>query len=353
MEIYIKTHIVKKGETLESIVSKYNISDVEVLRYFHNQNAPKDRNHVGREIYAGQEIFIPSQSDIEKISAIRKEKEDERYISLKNNFLQPDISAVKQHYKVKITHSVQNGFKAKEQLEFDAHIEYCGKTEDSRPVLQYRKDNYLINSEKSGLKLYDLALFGTEFLYPVEFSLSTDKIFKPHEINNINELKTRWSKRKKELQLVYKDSYSSRYIQTMDEAMNDGFSKYFMTDFFIQFFFAPYSEFVCGRSAGERYFHSYRITYQDRMEMEILENTIEIEQKAYCTDPRTAQQILAKWRSEDNDFQEDIAQLVESDISATYQLSKKNKTLKNANATINTLFYDEGETIEIEIAVQP
>ena len=75
MEIYIKTHIVQKGETLESIVSKYDISNVEMLRNFHNQNAPKDDNHLGREVDAGQEIFIPSKLDIEKFLSERKEKE--------------------------------------------------------------------------------------------------------------------------------------------------------------------------------------------------------------------------------------------------------------------------------------
>jgi LysM repeat protein len=45
MEIYIKIHIVQKGETLESIASKYDISDVKLLRYFDNQNASKDENH--------------------------------------------------------------------------------------------------------------------------------------------------------------------------------------------------------------------------------------------------------------------------------------------------------------------
>ncbi|KMQ67953.1 hypothetical protein ACM39_11510 [Chryseobacterium sp. FH2] len=72
MSLYIKTHTVEKGETLEDIVSRYNIPDLEMLRYFHNQNVPKNSNHIGSVVFAGQEIFIPEKQDIEKIIADRK-----------------------------------------------------------------------------------------------------------------------------------------------------------------------------------------------------------------------------------------------------------------------------------------
>lgn len=351
MEIFIKTHIVQKGETLENIVSKYDISDVEMLRYFHNQNAPKDENHLGREVHGGQEIFIPSKSDIEKFLSERKEKEVQQFISLKNKLLIPNVFAIKQNYKVRIKYSSDNDFENEQQLEFNAQIKYFGETDDKCPILQYRKEKHLINNEISDSKLYDLALSGTEFLYPLEFSLHPET-FKPHKITNIKEVKSRWNKKKEQLQKIYKDSYSSKYVKTMDEAIDEGFSAYFMNDFFIQFLFAPYTEFVNGRAIAERRFHTYRIAYQDTMDMKVLEDLIQVNQNAYCIDSRTAQQILARWRQSEN-VQENANELVESDIVGTYQLNKKNKTLQNANIKITTLFYDKKEIIEIEIDLIP
>ncbi len=91
MNFYIKTHIVQKGETLEDIVSQYNIPDVEMLRYFHNQNVPKNHNHIGSIISVGQEIFIPEKTDIEKITAIQNSREkgllERRQEKLLNNRL--------------------------------------------------------------------------------------------------------------------------------------------------------------------------------------------------------------------------------------------------------------------------
>lgn len=56
MALYIKTHIVKKGETTEDIISRYNIPDAEILRRFHDKNAPKGSRPIGLVLYAEQEI---------------------------------------------------------------------------------------------------------------------------------------------------------------------------------------------------------------------------------------------------------------------------------------------------------
>lgn len=351
MSFYIKTHTVKNEETLEDIILMYNIPEKEILRCFHNQNAPKDNNHLGYEVFLGQEIFIPSKLDIEKIISDRKTRIVHQQNSLKNQLLKPNLNAIKQHYKVKIKYSPASNPDNFEQLEFDAQIRYLGETTDKLPFLQYRKENYLIDNEISESKLYDLALSSTEFLYPLEFCLHNE-IFKPNKITNTKEIKLRWENKKGQLAKMYNDSYSNRYIQTMDEAFEEGFSRYFMNDFFIQFLFAPYMEFVNGQAIAERRFHTYRIAYQDTLEMEILEDFIQVTQSAFCVDPRTAQLILAKYDS-NKDLEENNDELIESDIIGNYHLNKKNKTLQKANIKISTLFYDVEESIEVEIDLIP
>ncbi len=346
MSFYVKTHIVKKGETLEDIVSEYNIPDPEVLRYFHNLNSPKDDNHIGSIVFLGQEIFIPEKTDIEKIISGRKKREMLENDSLKNKLLAPNIYAMNQHYKVKIISSSANNLENVEQLDFETYIKYYGLKEDL-PVLQYKKQNFLINNEESGSKLYDLAIFGTEFLYPVDFSLDLGT-FEFQGIINTQDIKSRWNERKKQLRAIYEDSISSHYMKIMDESINEDFIKYFINDLFIQFLFAPYAKFIDGRSVREKNFHTYGIAYQDMMEMEILDDIIKVSQTAYCIDPRTAQQILARLMSDDN-TNEDNRELLESNITGIYHLSKKDKTLKDAKIRINTLFYDQEEIIEIEI----
>lgn len=67
MDIFIKTHIVKKGETLEEIAAMYEIPEVAILRDFHNTMVPDIRNCIGREISSGFELFIPQKEDVLKV----------------------------------------------------------------------------------------------------------------------------------------------------------------------------------------------------------------------------------------------------------------------------------------------
>lgn len=347
MGIYIKTHIVRHGETLENIVSEYGISDVELLRYFHNRNASKNSNHLEQNVHEGQEIFIPSKLDIEKILSERKALIIERDNAVKNSLLLPDRYAIKQNYKVKIIYSSSGNSGL---LEFNTQVKYVGLTEEKFPVIQYKKENFLIN-EVSESKLYDLAVTGTKFLYPLEFSIHLKNV-RPYKITNLKEIQSRWNATKESLQKNYNDPYSLKYIKTMDEAMRDGFSKYFMSDLFIQFLLAPYAEFNEGQSSSEKYFHAYRMAYQEIMDIEILDENIQVNQNAYCIDSRTAQQILAKWNPQEK-VPVTENELVQSDISGIYQLNKKNKILQNANIKMSTWFYDEEEVIEIKIDVMP
>jgi hypothetical protein len=76
-----------------------------MLRYFHNQNAPKNSNHIGSVVFAGQEIFRPEKRDVQKIiesqKKIREEKNEQKQNHLKNKILYLGVFAIKNHYQVK------------------------------------------------------------------------------------------------------------------------------------------------------------------------------------------------------------------------------------------------------------
>lgn len=348
MSLYIRTHIVQKGETLEDIVSKYDIPNAEMLRYFHNQNAPKNSNHIGNVVFAGQEIFIPEKTDIDSIiedqNKKRKEKKQLEQNHLKNTILYPDVFAIKNQCRVTVESSKND---VSEKINFDIYCRYIGSDDNSLPILEYKKEKYLINDKEPDTKLNDLALEAIQFLYPLEFSLEQNYA-KPHIITNLKEIRKRWENLKNKVKISYSDVYSLKYIKVMDEAMNEGLSKHILNDLFLQFFFAPYVKYENGIYDDERNFHTYRIRYQDTMEMQIIENEIHIKQKAYCTDPRTPQQILAKWKPDEENIQEENEEVLESYIEGSYILDINDKILKEAKIKLKTNFYEE-EIIQVEI----
>ncbi|MEC3874190.1 LysM domain-containing protein [Chryseobacterium sp. T9W2-O] len=351
MSFFIKTHIVQKGETIDDIVSKYDIPDAEILRYFHNHHAPENSSHIGSVVFTEQEIFIPQKQDVQKIlesqKKLREDRSERKENHLKNKILYPDFLAIKNHYQVKISNYKDPG--SPDVFSFDAQLRYMNQSEQNSPLFYYKKENYLINDEKPHTKLGDLATEAIQFLYPLEFSLEKN-IAKPYSIKNLKEIRTRWEKTKDRVFSSYSDAYSLKYIKMMDEAMNEGLSNYILNDLFLQFFFSPYVNYKNGNYEGERNFHTYRILYQDTMQMQITADEIHIEQQAYCTDPRTPQQILDKWIPDEEDMQEESDNTLESYIKGAYILDKNYKILKKANIELQTNFYEE-ETIQIEINI--
>ncbi len=349
MSLFIKTHIVQKGETLEYIVSKYDIPNTEMLRYFHNQNAQKNSNHIGAVVFAGQEIFIPEKTDIENIiqeqNNRKKEKKRQEQNHLKNKILYPDAFVIKKQYRITIESEKSD---VSEKISFDVYFRYIGADANSLPILEYKKENYIINDELPDTKLHNLVTEAIQFLYPLEFSIEKN-CAKPHKIINLKKIKKRWENTKNKVKSSYSDAYSLKYVKMMDEAINEGLSKYILNDLFLQFFFSPYVDYENGNYLGERNFHTYRIRYQDTMKMQITADEIEIEQKAYCIDPRTPQQILAKWKPDEENIQEENKEVLESYIEGNYILDINNKILKEAKIELKTNFYEE-ETIQIEIS---
>ncbi|MEI7488072.1 MAG: LysM peptidoglycan-binding domain-containing protein, partial [Chryseobacterium sp.] len=126
MKLFLRHHIVKKGETLEQIAALYNVPSVEILKYYHYKNVPKDSNHIGHTLFEGQEIFVPESNDIEQILLERKQALENRLEQsnslIKNSSLLPNFTGIDHTYKVKITDFNEDNIE--NETEFEIDIQY-------------------------------------------------------------------------------------------------------------------------------------------------------------------------------------------------------------------------------------
>lgn len=356
MNLYLKTHTVKKGETLEDIISKYGLPNVEMLRYFHNNEAPKNSNHLGFTVVAGQEIFIPQKEDIEKIlfqrNSIQTENRNREIRTLENNRLLPVFSKINHNYTIKITDSQQEKETTSQDIsEFETKLQYLSKNQEDQYIISYNKNNLTVNGEVPQLKLYELAQQCTVCLYPMELILDPKGNFMG--INNYRQIRNAWLKEKQKLQHVYEDEYSLQYIEMFDGVMlhSSNLMKYMKRDLFLQFYFSSfYAKYENAQSVTENRFQRHRIAYQNTYEM-TLDEMIHITQKGECTDPRSQQEILDHFHNiEDEETSHEDSYLLESVISGEYFLDKENKILRNASVEIKTFFYNTEETTRIDIS---
>lgn len=324
MGFFIRTHIVKIGETMESIAESYGIPNVEILRYFHHQNSPKNSNHIGSEVMVGQEIFIPEQRDIENYFLQRKniaeKNKENRNFHLQNSNFVPNLKYQNNHYQILITDfSEHKG--SENTLEFQGEL--CYLTQNHIPVLQYHKKNIKVLNGQSDLKLYDLALEISEQMYPVEFSINPEN--KSLEaVSNSKFLTQQWYKNKEQLLEKYTDSYSLKYIHFVDFTRKNAFIDLLKNDLFLQFLFAPYGNYQDGEMKKELYLGMQPILYHNEMLMEISEHSIEIQQQSESVDRF-------------------------SSITAKYFLDLHHHLLEEGKVEITSSFYGEMKRIEIEM----
>jgi len=111
MNFFVQTHVVQQGETMDDIIQKYKIPSVEILRYFHNQNVVSRDNLVGNKVFKGQEIFIPTPQDIDKIEIEHKKNQAEKLVQeeniLQNSFLRFPYHKGEHFYNISIKTMVQ------------------------------------------------------------------------------------------------------------------------------------------------------------------------------------------------------------------------------------------------------
>lgn len=350
MKFFLQSHIVKKGETLEQIVALYNVPDIELLKYYHYQNVPKDSNHIGHTLFEEQEIFVPDQKDIEEILLKRKQNLEDKlqksYSFLNNSVLLPNFSRIDHTYKVRIIDFKENNSESEALTEFEISLHYLG-IEEQLHIFRFNKKSFLINGEAPDMKVYELALECSSILFNAE--LGIDIHGKMISIHNYKFILTNWKQNKQKLLQKYEDINSVNYINEMAETVENKelFQEYFSRDLFLQFYFSLYfNKFWNGKAENTGRFSEYEILYKNQYELNISED-IQINQFSNCIDIRSQQEIQAYIKRSYEEHEN--TETLESEISANFYLDKDHKILQRADINIKSIVYHTQETKRIQI----
>lgn len=352
MSFYIQTHIVKKGENLEIIAENYNISEVEILRYYHNQNCSLTMQ-IGSTVLSGQEILIPSQKDIDQIilkrHSLQLESQNKKINSLENKRLLPNFIKLNHTYSIKITDS-QKEEKASENItEFEVSLKYVSKDSEGNYIISYHRKNTRINNEIPQLKVYEFALKCASCLNFIECTIDLrGNIIGIHNQKKILDL---WNNNKKILENLYEDQDSLRYIKKFDFVIRSqsNLMKHLKRDLFLQFYFSSFcTKYKNSEANTISKFTMYEVDYQNNYKIE-LDDFITIHQNSECIDQREQQEILAYSEIDKETEESKNPYLLESQISADYYLNTANKILHKADIKIKSFFYGVEETTQIEI----
>lgn len=351
MSFYIQTHTVKKGENLEIIAEKYNISDVEILRYYHNQNCSLTMQ-IGNIVLPGQEILIPNQKDIDNIifkkNSLQLEKQNRKINLLENESFFPNLIKLNHAYSIKITDSQKKEKSSENITEFEAHLKYISKDNEGNNIITYHRKNACINNDIPQLKVYEFALKCASCLNLIE--LTIDLRGNIIGIHNQKKILNLWNNNKKILENLYDDQYSLRYIEKFDFVIRSqsNLIKYLKRDLFLQFYFSSfYIDYKNSEANTISRFTMYNIDYQNNYKIES-GDFVMIYQNSECIDQREQQEILAHNEINKEDKTEN-SHLLESQISAKYYINTANKILHKADIKIKSFFYDIEETSQIEI----
>lgn len=351
MSFYIQTHTVKKGENLEIIAEKYNISDAEMLRYYHNQNCSL-RMQIGKTILPNQEILIPAQKDIDQIilkrNSLQQESHNKKINSLENQRLFSNLVKLNHTYSIKITDSQKEEKFSENVTEFQVTLKYVSKDSEGNYIISSHRKNTRINNETPQLKVYEFALKCTACLSFIEFTI--DLRGNIIGVHNQKKILDRWNNDKKKLQQLYEDQYSLRYIEKFDFVIRSqsNLMKHLKRDLFLQFYFSSFcADYQNSEADTISKFTMYDVEYQNNYKIE-LDDFITIHQNSECIDQREQQEILA-YNEIDKEEEKINSHLLESQISADYYLNTANKILHKADIKIKSFFYGIEETTQIEI----
>jgi|GEM_PF-3112182 len=213
MSIYVITHFVKKGETLEEIAALYDIPDVKMLFSFHHLHVPKDKNHLGKVLYEGQEIFIPNKDDIARMISKRNERRqenvDRKFHKLRNRTFNFPCREMICSYLVTI-HEKNSENVYKQTL----IVEHFNKNEDELHPLRIHQSEITCNDKLPSFSVEIMSSELNKSIFPLEIYVNKKGLVE--KINQIYTLRKKWKQRKPDLQELFEGEIGGKLIEQVD-----------------------------------------------------------------------------------------------------------------------------------------
>lgn len=225
MGIYVITHIVEKGETLEDIAAIYGIPDVRMLFSFHHLYVPENKNHLGKVLYEGQEIFVPTRDDIEKMIADRDKRRQENFDrklhKLRTRTFYFPFFKTNYNYLVTIKDAGSENVYTMSLL-----IEYFNKNDDDLYPLRIHQSEIKCNNTLPNLSVEIMASEVNKTIFPLEIYVNKKGLVE--KINRIYDFRKKFKRNKSELEEFFEGEVGAKLIEQISYEVSDSItlSKY-------------------------------------------------------------------------------------------------------------------------------
>ncbi|MDR2204879.1 MAG: LysM peptidoglycan-binding domain-containing protein [Flavobacteriaceae bacterium] len=158
---YIQTHIVQKGETLESVADQLGIS-AEALKRYHNTYCDL-KNLIGKDIGGIYEIMIPPPEEIAEF------KETQKHTEISKNL--PSLYLTKSFYasNYQAIESFEQLGKEHFTIDYSVFV-HLRETADKGFVVEVETSDFKKNGQSSDDKISSLSLACMESISPIAFT---------------------------------------------------------------------------------------------------------------------------------------------------------------------------------------
>lgn len=263
-------HILQKGDTLQSVAKKYNITAEELRRYHNTYCELPDL--LGTEITHQKELIVPKPKSEENSEETPKEKERKKVSFAPNNKLV--YSPVNTHYQYGVMITLENG-EEKNEIKYETSVKWIQKYGDYHIFEIDRTSKIFINEEEAN-DIADLLAYETsKVLFPMHLMVDEDGNWE--EVAKYNKYPERWKTVKKHLQKEFDGEMVENYFQKIEKILGtpEQINFYMLGDFFLRTLFLGYCF-----SYGKNFTTEKHITFP------IIENGIEPRYKIQAkTDP--------------------------------------------------------------------
>lgn len=228
-------HILQKGDTLQSVAKKCNITAEELRRYHNTYCELPDL--LGTEITHQKELIVPKPTSEENSEETPQEKERKKVSFTLNNKLA--YSPVNTHYKYGVMITLENG-EEKNELKYETSVKWVQKYGNFHIFEIDRTSKLYINEEEAN-DIADLLAYETsKVLFPMHLMIDEDGNWE--EVAKYNKYPERWKTVKKHLQKEFEGEMVEDYFQKIEKILEtpEQINFYMTSDFFLRTLFLGY-----------------------------------------------------------------------------------------------------------------